>query len=101
MVQRTEFHLTAEQQAELREARDHHPLAYIRERAGALLKVAAGQALRQVALTGLLKPRDPHTVADWLQRYRAHGLAGLRVQAGRGRKGAFFSSPRPRGRGSR
>lgn len=90
MVQPTEFHPSPKQQAELQEARDHHPLAYVRERAGALLKIAAGQAVRQVALTGLLKPRDPHTVAEWLARYRAGGLAGLQVRAGRGRHPAFF-----------
>ncbi len=96
MVPRTEFHPTTKQEAELQQARDHHDLAYVRERAGALLKIAAGQSIRQVALAGLLKPRDPHTLADWLQRYRRHGLAGLQVRPGRGRKGAFF--PPARGR---
>ncbi len=100
MVHPTEFHPSTKQQAELQQARDHHELAYVRERAGALLKIAAGQSVRQVALTGLLKPRDPHTLADWLQRYRRDGLAGLQVRPGRGRKGAFFSAPRQRGRRS-
>ena len=92
MTQATEFHPTAKQRAELEAARDHHPVAYIRERAGALLKIAAGQAVRQVALTGLLKARDPHTVAEWLVRYQTGGLAGLQVRTGRGRHPAFFPS---------
>ncbi len=99
MAQPTEFSPSAKQQAELEVARDHHALAYVRERAGALLKIAAGQSIRRVALSGLLKARDPHTVAEWLERYRAHGLAGLHVRPGRGRKGAFF--PSARGRRSR
>ncbi len=102
MAQPTEFSPSAKQQAELEAARDHHALAYVRERAGALLKIAAGQSVRHVALTGLLKVRDPHTVAEWLRRYGASGLAGLQVREGRGRKGAFFPSAggrRPRRRG--
>ena len=34
--------LTDKQRTELEQARDHHPKPYIRERAAALLKVAAG-----------------------------------------------------------
>ncbi len=104
MAQPTEFHPSAKQHAELEAARDHHALAYVRERASALLKIAAGQSVRQVALSGLLKRRDPHTLAEWLERYRASGLAGLQVRPGRGRKGAFFPPARgrrPRRRGRR
>ncbi len=104
MAQPTEFRPSAKQQAELEAARDHHALAYVRERAGALLKIAAGQSIRQVALRGLLKVRDPHTVAEWLQRYGVGGLAGLQVRPGRGHKGAFFPpgrGRRPRRRGRR
>ncbi len=81
--------LTAEQQQELEIARDRHPQAYMRERAAALLKVAAGQTARQVALTGLYKAREPDTVYRWIRRYQAQGLAGLQVRAGRGRPAAF------------
>jgi transposase len=54
-----------------------------------MLKIAAGQSGRDVALHGLLKHRRPDTVYDWVRRYRAAGIAGLRVQPGRGRKPAF------------
>jgi hypothetical protein len=54
---------------------DHRP--YFRERCSALLKIAAGASVRQVAQYGLLRRRKPDTVADWLNRYEAQGLAGL------------------------
>jgi transposase len=77
------------QEAALVRLRDHHPKPYMRERAAALLQVAAGASARQVALHGLYRPRGPKTVHAWLQRYQAHGAAGLVVQPGRGRKPAF------------
>ena len=82
--------LAAEQQRAVEDLRDHAPKAYVRERAAALLKLAAGQSLRAVAEQGLLRRRDRHTVLDWLRRYQAEGVAGLGVKAGRGRKPAFF-----------
>ena len=87
--------LTLAQRRELEAARDHHERAYIRERAAALLKIAAGWSGRQVAQRGLLKRRKADTVYAWVHRYRAEGLAGLQVRAGRGRKPAF-SPPLPR-----
>jgi hypothetical protein len=69
MASRTEIQLTTEQQDELQWARDHHEKAYVRERAEAILKVAAGQSVRQVALQGLLKAREPETVSEWITRY--------------------------------
>jgi hypothetical protein len=83
--------LSAAQRDELAHLRDRHPKPYLRERAAALLKVADGWPLAQVARLGLLAPRDPETVAAWLGRYRAAGAAGLAIRPGRGRKPAFFS----------
>lgn len=84
----------------LEHTRDKHKLAYLRERAAAILKVADGSSVRQVALHGLLKPRDPDTVYGWVHRYLAEGIQGLCIRAGRGRKPAFSPSaldetPRP------
>jgi transposase len=84
--------LSADEQKALLDLRDHAPKAYLRERAAALLKLAAGENLTQVAQAGLLRSRDRHTLLDWLRRYQAEGLAGLRLRAGRGRKPAFFPS---------
>jgi hypothetical protein len=41
----------------------------MREKAAALLKIAAGQSPHAVARSGLLKPRDPDTVYGWLNHY--------------------------------
>lgn len=69
--------LTAEEQLSLEQARDHHPKAYVRERAAGLLRIAAGEAPHHVAVTGLLKPRDPDAVYHWLNNYAQKGLVGL------------------------
>ena len=71
------------------EMRDHHPKAYLRERASALLKIADGASLIQVARHGLLKARHPDRVREWLNRYQQAGLAGLYIRPGRGRKPVF------------
>ena len=81
--------LSATARRELERVRDHDREPYMREKAAALLKIADGQSGRDVALHGLLKHRRPDTVYDWVRRYRAAGVAGLRVQPGRGRKPAF------------
>ena len=92
MPVRLQVELSEAQAEELRQARDRHRKAYVREAAAAILKVAQGQSARQVALTGLLKVRDPETMSDWIDRYRKAGVAGLEVQAGRGRKRVFSPS---------
>jgi len=94
--------LTLTQQRQLESVRDRHPKAYLRERAAALLQVAAGASVNAVATTGLWKPREHETVAEWVRRYQQAGLAGMVIKAGRGRKPAFSpSAPRPRQRQSR
>lgn len=84
--------LSQRQKDELIAIRDHHPKPYLRERAAAILKMAAGQAGYHVARTGLFKDRDPDTVYSWLRRYLGEGVAGLKNRPGRGRKPAFFPS---------
>jgi hypothetical protein len=83
--------LTEAQRAELEDARDHHPLPYLRERAAAILKIADGLSGRETARQRLLKAHWPDTIYAWVKRYQAdHSLAGLKIKAGRGRKPAFF-----------
>jgi hypothetical protein len=89
--------LRPEQTTELEHLRDHDPTPYLREKAAAILKVAAGQSLRAVARTGVLRPRRRETIAAWVRRYLAEGPAGLRVRPGRGRKPAFFPPVGERG----
>jgi hypothetical protein len=79
--------LSEAERTTLEQARDHHPLAYVRERAAALLRVNAGEAAYHVAVTGLLKPRDPDTLYHWLNLYERQGVAGLRLP----RRGRRFS----------
>jgi transposase len=82
--------LTSDERAALVVLRDRGAKAYLRERAGALLRLAGGQSAAAVARTGLLRPRQPDTVYRWLARYRAEGIAGLWDRPGRGRKPGYF-----------
>ena len=77
MLARRTLSLTAAEAETLIAARDHHPKPDVRERAAALLKIAAGQSPHAVARQGLLKPRDPDTVYGWLNRYQQYGLVGI------------------------
>lgn len=90
MAKAYHLELSEAQRTELDKARRHHPKAYVRERAAAILKVAAGESLRQVGLHELVLPHEPETVKAWIDRYVAEGLPGLLVRPGRGRKPAFF-----------
>ena len=89
MCRRRKFVLTDRQRRALTRVRNRHPKPHLREQAAALLKVAAGWDIQEVAARGLLRPRSRNTVAAWLRRYEARGRAGLKVRAGRGRKPAF------------
>lgn len=75
----------AEEIETLKEVLNHHPKPYIRERAAAILKIAAGQSGLQVAKNGLLKRRKADTVYGWVHAYNAKGLPGLYIAPGRGR----------------
>jgi hypothetical protein len=83
------FTLTEREEQELTRLRDQAAKPYLRERAAALLKVAAGQSAASVARHGLLRPRKPDTIYSWLDRFLIDGIAGLSIQSGRGRKPAF------------
>jgi hypothetical protein len=98
---RREVRLTAEEHEELLQVVKRDPKAYRRERASAILQVAAGKVASQVAASGLLVRRDPDTVYGWLDRYQELGVAGLTIAAGRGRPPGHFppSGQRP-GRGA-
>ncbi len=62
MSKRHELELSKDERQRLIELRDTGEPAYLRERAAALLKIAAGTSPHKVALKGLLKKRDPDTV---------------------------------------
>ncbi|MHB9025376.1 MAG: helix-turn-helix domain-containing protein [Armatimonadota bacterium] len=69
--------LTPAEHQTLVDMRDRHPRPYLRERAGALVKIAAGHSPRQVARSGLTRPRHPDTVNAWLHAFRTGGLGAL------------------------
>ena len=89
MPKRRYLKLLGEEEQELESIRDHHKKPYVREKASALLKIAAGASPHSVALKGLLKPRDPDTIYAWMDRFEAEGIEGLQIREGRGRKPAF------------
>ena len=90
MPKRIVIELSPAQQQELEQVRDRHAKPYLRERAAAVLKVAAGQTLSEVAARGLHKRHEPETVHDWIKSYLQDGLAGWAIKPGRGRKPVFF-----------
>ena len=83
---RRQVELTEEQRDELTRMVKRDAKAYRRERASAVLQVADGGIAARVAAEGLLVPRDPDTVYGWLNRFAKHGVAGLTIAPGRGRK---------------
>lgn len=85
-MHRRTLDLTATERDELVALRDHDPRPYLRERAAALLQIAAGASAHQVARQELLRPRDPDTVYSWMTRYQQQGIAGL-LQRPRRRRG--------------
>lgn len=74
---RCQLMLSEEEELTLQEALYHHPHPDARERAAALLKIAEGQSPHAVAKNGLLRPRDPDSVYQWLEYYEREGIAGL------------------------
>src|SRR2546423_10846942 len=58
--------LSDEQQQELRHCRDHHPVPYMRLKPAPILKVAAGQTIKQVPLIGLNKRITQEGVSGWI-----------------------------------
>ena len=81
--------LTIEAKAELIDMRDHARKPHLRERASAILQVAAGRSGSWVAERGLLKKRQPDTIYRWLNRYEVEGIDGLHNRPGGGRPAAY------------
>ena len=81
--------LTLKQKDELTQTVLTHPKPYMRERAGALLKLHSGMSGVEIAFSGLLIKRRKNTVYDWVHRYQAEGISGLFIKKGRGCKPSF------------
>lgn len=67
------------------------PKPYLRERARAILLVAGGMPVYQVAQRLRLRIHR-NAVRDWVQRFVNEGVTGLKIREGRGRKPAFSPS---------
>ena len=63
MANRTRITLSAEQRADLVQIRGHHAKRYVRERAAAILQVADGKTVADVARRGLIRHRQDETVS--------------------------------------
>ena len=93
--------LSESQRKELEAMRDHHAVAYLRERAAAILKIAEGHSGLQTARHLLNRAHWQDTIYEWVKRYLAEGAEGLKMRSGRGRKPAFSPSAPQRASRSR
>ena len=69
--------------AELTDAAHHHPKPGVRVKVLAVRAVALGRTQTEAAE---LCATTRQSVADWVARFRAGGVAGLEIAPGRGRK---------------
>lgn len=69
------------------------PRPYLRERARAILQVAQGTPIEDTAAHLRVRVHR-NAVSEWVRRFLAERLLGLKIKAGRGRKPVFF----PRGK---
>src|SRR5258708_22697937 len=95
-AKRTLF-LSGPERLTLEQARDHHPKPYVRERAAALLYIAAGRTPYALSRQGLLKAHKADTLYRWLNAYARRGLSGLYQFAPRPRGFSPSTAPRPPG----
>ena len=95
MPKRIKLSLTTGEKAQLERWAKNPPKPYLRERVRALLRVAQGEPIYQVAQT-LRTPVQRQTVRAWVARFETERCAGLKVRAGRGRKPVFSPSTRVR-----
>ena len=91
MPKRIVIELKGEEQSQLERWVRNPPQPYLRERARAILRIAKGETIYQVART--LRIRVHRTaVSEWAHRFREEGVEGLKIKAGRGRKPGFSPS---------
>jgi transposase len=96
MPKRYEIVLTDPERQKLESWVKNPPSPYLRERARAILNVSQGETIQATAQK--LRVRiHRNAVSEWVQRFLAERLEGLKIKAGRGRK-AIFS---PAGKRSR
>ena len=78
--------LSADAHRELEQVVRHGQPAHVRVKAVALLALADGRKIGEVAR---LVRCSRQALTEWRKRYRAEGLSGLQVRPGRGRRSAI------------
>jgi hypothetical protein len=91
MPKRIQIEVSEAQRATLERWSKQPPAPYVGDRARAILRVAGGEAVSKVAPT-LRTPVHRNAVGEWVRRFVAEGVAGLRIRKGRGRKPLFSPS---------
>lgn len=91
MPKRIRIDLSEAERAQLERWTKSPPRSYLRYRAQAILQIAEGKPVYQIARQLKLRVHRT-TVSIWAQRYLAEGLSGLKVKPGRGRKAGFSPS---------
>ena len=91
MPKRLSIELSEEERAQLERWSKNHRKPYLRERARAILRVAAGEPVYKIAQE--LRIRIHRTaVSEWVHRFQERRIEGLKIQPGRGRKPVFSPS---------
>lgn len=91
MPKRIRIQLSEAERAQLERWTKSPPRSYLRYRAQAILQIADGKPVYQIARQLKLRVHRT-TISSWAQRYLAEGLSGLKVKPGRGRKAGFSPS---------
>lgn len=94
MPKRYEIVLSEQEEQKLQSWLKNPPRPYLRERARAILKVSQGETIAATAQKLRVRVHR-NAVSEWVQRFLAERLEGLKIKGGRGRK-AVFSPPRKR-----
>ncbi len=95
MPKRYKIELTEEEKQKLESWTKNPPRAYLRERARAILKVSQGKTLETTAQELRVRVHR-NAVSEWVQRFLADRLEGLKIKVGRGRKTIFSPARKSR-----
>jgi hypothetical protein len=96
MPKRYKIVLTDPEREKLESWVKNPPSLYLRERARAILHVSHGETLQATAEKLRVRVHR-NAIAEWVKRFLADRLEGLKIKAGRGRKAVFS----PAGKSSR
>ena len=94
MPKRYEIVLSEQEEQKLQSWLKNPPRLYLRERARAILNVSQGETIEATAQKLRVRVHR-NAVSEWVQRFLAERLEGLKIKVGRGRK-AVFSPTRKR-----